>query len=360
MWKVFGSRVSYYTGKLEAYLRYKGIAYQALPTPYGDAKMLIEKVGAVQMPIVERDDGRWMSDTTPILLQMEREQPQPTILPANPVVRFLSALIEDYGDEWLWRPAMHYRWSNKLDRILISNLLAEEVGGFIKAPHWFRRLYIAHRQFKNFVLKDGVTDATHAHADATYIHALDAMNAMLANRDFLLGNAPSLADYGMMGPMFRHFGQDPTPADIMREKAPLVFEWVARMWRAAQVEKPEFVDTVPADAAALIRECCETHLVQLGANAEAFGRGAKQFSVSIQGCNYTELPVSRYRVWCLEQLRLAFAALDEADQREARALLTYEGAEILWSGEIPASHFNEDNHLPFGKAINVYGEGTPP
>jgi len=81
MWKVYGSRVSYYTGKLEAYLRYKGIPYQSLPTPYGESRMLVEKVGAVQMPIVERDDGRWMSDTTPILLQLERERPEPAILP---------------------------------------------------------------------------------------------------------------------------------------------------------------------------------------------------------------------------------------------------------------------------------------
>jgi hypothetical protein len=33
----------------------------------------------------------------------------------------------------------------------------------------------------------------------------------------------------MMGPMLRHFGQDPTPADIMRNRAPGVYEWVARM-----------------------------------------------------------------------------------------------------------------------------------
>ncbi len=52
---VYGSRISYYTGKLEAYLRYTNIAYTPLPTPYGEAKMLKEKVGAVQMPIV--DDG---------------------------------------------------------------------------------------------------------------------------------------------------------------------------------------------------------------------------------------------------------------------------------------------------------------
>ena len=360
MWKVYGSSVSYYTGKLEAYLRYKGIAYQALPTSYGEAKMLIEKVGAVQMPIVERDDGRWMSDTTPILLQIEQEQPVPSILPPDPVVRFIAALIEDYGDEWLWRPAMHYRWSYRRDRRFISDHLAEEVGGFSKAPHWLKRMRIAKRQFTNFVVKDGVNDATRAHADQTYLSALDAMSAVLANRPFLLGNAPSLADYGMMGPMFRHFGQDPTPAEIMRQHAPLVFEWVARMWRAEQVAEPQFLAEIPGDMAGLLRECCEAHLAQLAANAAAFGRGDTHFDVQIQGCQYTGLPVSRYRVWCLEQLRASFDELDTTSQAQAKALLPHFTAKVLWEGEVPASGFNEDNHLPFGKAINVYGEGTPP
>lgn len=360
MWKLYGSSVSYYTGKLEAYLRYKNIAYELLPTPYDQAAKLVEKVGAVQMPIVERDDGRWMSDTTPILLQIEKEQPEPPILPANPVTGFVARLIEDYGDEWLWRPAMHYRWSYRRDSRFISDHLAEEVGGFSRAPHWLKRMRIARRQFGSFVVRDGVDDTTRAHVDNTYCNALDAMSAMLANRPFLLGNAPSLADFGMMGPMFRHFGQDPTPAEIMRHRAPLVFEWVARMWRAEPVSQPNFVDHVPEDAAPLLRESCETHLVQLAANARAFGAGAAHFAMEVQGCKYRRVPTSRYRVWCLEQLRLGFAALDRQQQAQVKAFLPYEGAEILWSGQVPASGFNTDDHLPFGAAINVYGKGTPP
>lgn len=361
MWRVFGSRVSYYTGKLEAYLRYKGIAYDALPMPYGEARALIEKVGAVQMPIVERDDGRWMSDTTPILLQIEREQPDPSILPGNPVVNFIARLIEDYGDEWLWRPAMHYRWSYQYDRLLISNILVDEVGAFSKAPRWLKRRRIAHRQRTNFVDKDGVNAATRAHVDLTYLNALDAMSAMLAKRPFLLGNAPSLADYGMMGPMFRHFGQDPTPAEIMRSRAPLVFEWVARMWRAERIGRPIFLAQVPDDAAVLLREVCETHLVQLTANAAAHARGDSHFAMTVQGCRYDRLPSSRYRVWCLEELRKAFAKLSDTDASAVRALLPYAGAEVLWAEGLEAcSDYNSDNHLPFGKAINVYGQGTPP
>ena len=107
--KLYGSKISYYTGKLEAYLRYKGLAYQRV-SPYRNQKTIRKNVGAMQLPIVERADGRWMSDTTPILLQLESEHPRPSILPASPPLRFIALLMEDYADEWLWRPAMHYRW----------------------------------------------------------------------------------------------------------------------------------------------------------------------------------------------------------------------------------------------------------
>lgn len=359
--KVYGSRVSYYTGKLEAYLRYKGIAYQPLPMPYDQAKMLREKVGAVQMPIVECDDGRWMSDTTPILLHLEQERPDCPIVPAAPAVGFVARLIEDYGDEWLWRPAMHYRWSYRHDRLLISNILVDEIGNFSTAPRWLKRRLIARRQFTSFVRKDGVDESTRAHVEATYAAALDAMERMLENRQFLLGDAPTLADFGMMGPMFRHFGQDPTPAEIMRNRAPGVFAWVARMWNARGNPAPCFVTTIPDDASVLLREICATHLVQLAANAEAFARGAAHFAMDVQGCRYTRLPTSRYRVWCLEVLRSAFAELDDAAQAEVRRRLPFAEAECLWASDMAfRSNYNSKGLLPFGQAINVYGDGTPP
>ena len=49
------------------------------------------------------------------------------MIPRDPVQRFLSLLVEDYADEWLWRPAMHYRWSYAPDRYLAGTRLAEEI-----------------------------------------------------------------------------------------------------------------------------------------------------------------------------------------------------------------------------------------
>ena len=358
--QVFGSGVSYYTGKLEAYLRYKGIPYDR-GSPYERRAEMEEAVGIIQHPMARLADGRWMTDSTPMIQFLEAEQSSPGIMPPDPVVRFLALLIEDYADEWLWRPAMHYRWSYRRDREFLSSTLADELGGASRLPRFVRRRFIQARQRVGFVIRDGVNGRTRAHVEGSYRAALANMSEMLGSRPFLLGDAPSIADFGLMGPMLRHFGQDPTPAEIMRNEGPAVYAWVARMWNAHGRHSPEgFLDEFPQDGASMIREISETHLVQLRANADAWAAGKRRFKVEIQGCRYAGLPTSQYRVWCLEQLRDGFAALEAPAQETARSLLDSPHAEILW-GSAPqrASGYDVDERAPFNRAINVY-EGAVP
>jgi len=358
--KVYGSRVSYYTGKLEMYLRYKKIPYTLYGMPYDKSKMLKEKVGAIQMPIVDRGDGRWMSDSTPILLQLEKEHPDRPIVPETPIVAFIAKLIEDYADEWLWRPAMHYRWSYPHSRELLSNILVDEIDVPNPLPRFVVRRMIKRRQQKFFTTRDGVNSETWDHVEQSYLKALDNISAMLEHRPFLLGTRPSIADFGLMGPMFRHFSQDPDPAEIMRTRAPLVYEWVARMWKADATQEGVFVSEILGDTKPLLQEICETHLVQLTENASAYAKGQTSYNMSVQGCNYTRITVSRYRVYCLEKLREGFASLTPAEQSTVRGLLPHGQADILWQQSLTAaSEYDPDGRLPFGQAINVYGTGTP-
>lgn len=68
--------------------------------PFSDQKRIKEQAGAVQVPMIELEDGRWMSDSTPIIAQLEKEHPEPAIMPEDEVVRFVSLRIEDYAAEW--------------------------------------------------------------------------------------------------------------------------------------------------------------------------------------------------------------------------------------------------------------------
>ena len=153
--EVYGVSVSYFTGKLETYLRYKGIDY-TLRSPFARAKEILPEAGAIQVPMVRWHDGRWMSDSTPIIAHLESEFPAFPIMPADPVARFVALLIEDYADEWLWRAAMHYRWSHEHDRALLSRILVDELTAHVRAPRFVKLKRIAHRQRNNFVVKDGV------------------------------------------------------------------------------------------------------------------------------------------------------------------------------------------------------------
>jgi len=358
--KVYGSKISYYTGKLEAYLRYRGLSYELLPT-VGNEKKLKAGAGVVQMPVVEMDDGRWMTDTTPILAWMDGQYEAGSIYPKNGALNFLALLIEDYADEWLWRPAMHYRWSYPVSRVYASEILYRElVKGTLPLPRFLALRLLRRRQRRGFVKGDGVNTQTQKHVEQGYFKVLDCLQSIFEARPFTLGARPTIADFGMMAPMFRHFSLDPDPAEIMRARAPAVFEWVARMWDLGEPEEGTLVEVNAPLLQPLLREISETHLVQLSDNAFAYSSGARRFSQNIQNCQYKNMPVSRYRVWCLEALRRVWAGLSVPDQETLKSVLDFDGSPVLW-GELDfkPSDYDTDRKAPFNKAINVYGSGIP-
>jgi glutathione S-transferase len=313
---VHGTTASYYTGKLEAYLRAKGIAYRLEPFSRATMRRCARHTGVVQVPQVECADGSWLVDSTLIIEYFERVRPEPAVTPREPGLAFVSHLVEDYADEWLWRPAMHYRWSYPETARLMSAWLSEHVRDSI-APEWLKRRYWRRRQFGTFVSGDGVTASTRAAVEATYLETLAALEAVFARRPFVLGERPTEADFGFFASLFRHFFSDPTPARIMRERAPGVQEWVARMWnlrpeRFAALPMP---GRVPGDLGAIFAAITRVYLPYLEANAAAWARGEERVRYEVQGTSFVE-PTKPYRVWCRDRLQRELSGLDAAARAE--------------------------------------------
>ena len=358
---VYGCNISYYTGKLETYLRYRSIPYTNHPT-VGHQKHLRMQTGVSQMPVVQVDDGRWATDTTPLIAWFESQEAGDSIDPSDAVIRFLAHLIEDYADEWLWRPAMHYRWSYHADRCYASETIYQDQMGSSQMPRWLGVRLLKARQFFGFVWGDGVHRESRRHVDGTYLAALDHLQAIFEVRPFVLGERPTLADFGLMGPMLRHFGQDPTPSEIMRTRAPAVYEWVARMWnekaehgRRGELTSP---DSILLD---FVREVAETHLSQLRQNAEAYSRGATRYDLFVQGARYIRVPTSRYRVWCLEVLQAKWGDLREESRQILQRAVGAPELEVLGAGgDYAASGYDVEGLAPFNRAIHVFGSGVPP
>ena len=323
---VYGTDASYYTGKLEAYLRAKGIAYRLEPFSRANMRRCARHTGVVQVPQVECPDGSWLVDTTLIIDHFEHVRPDPAVTPREPAIAFVARLVEDYADEWLWRPAMHYRWSYPETARLMSAWLAEHAREEL-APEWLKRRFWRRRQYGTFVRGDGVTASTRAAVEASYLETLAALEAVFEQRPFVIGARPTQADFGFFGSLFRHFFSDPAPARIMRERAPGVQEWVARMWnlrpdRFASLPLP---DRVPGDLGAIFDAITRVYLPYLDANAAAFARGEKRVRYEVQGNAFDE-PTKPYRVWCRDRLSRELAGLDAAARAEVERALGKDAA----------------------------------
>lgn len=359
--RVHGAAVSYYTGKLEGYLRYKEIPYERVALGPSGMRRLRERTGAAQMPALELPDGRFLTDTTPTIAWLEARHPDPPVIPRDPLQGFVSRLVEDYAEEWLWRPAMHYRWSYRTDRLHLSRRIVDELMGEIPLPGFVKRALIRRRQRGGYVQRDGVSRETWDHVEGIYLRSLEQLEAIFRTRAYLLGDLPTLADFGFFAPMFRHFSQDPTPSELMRERAPAVFEWQARLWNArASRLRGSLLPGIPADWSPILREIGSAYLPFLNDNALAWQAGKRRFDARVQGVHYRRMPVSQYRVWCLEQLRGHFEALPDAPAAAARALLEAHGClGPLYAVGSLDSRYDPDGRVPFqGRKVH-YDNAAP-
>ena len=355
--RVYGLEVSYFTGKLEGYLRYKEIPYQHVSMTRTHWENIVPRAtGVAQMPAVELPDGRWLTDTTPIIEWMETQWPEPAVIPAAPLQAFVSRLLEDYADEWLWRPALHYRWSYRADAHLLSGKIVDEMLTDLPLPGALKRAAIRLRQRQRYVRGDGVTAHTRAHVESVYLTSLAHLDAILTQHPFLLGAQPTLVDFGFFASMFRHFGLDPTPSAIMRAQAPGVWEWVARVWNArASRTRGALAHGIPDEWGPILDAIGSAYLPYLCANAEAWKARRRRFDVTIGATRYAALPTSQYRVWCLERLRAHANALAEEPRRQAQALLERHGCwEPLWRVTDACSGHDPAGRAPFAPGINTF------
>lgn len=350
-----GPEISYYTGKLEAVIRYMELPYQRVTK--GPMDVMAAMTGTGQVPALQLADGRCMTDSTPMIAWLDQRYPEAAVIPRDPVTAFFSLLLEDYADEWLWRPAMHYRWDYAEGAAQQSRVLADAHADDVPLPNFVLRYLIRNRQRKHFTRGDGVTPDTWDHVEKIFLDTLQHFGAILETRPYLLGTRPSLADFGFFGPMFRHFSMDPTSARIMRETAPSVFEWVARMWNAqASVTGGELLNQVPDDWGPILDSIGSAYLPYLCANAEAWKADQSHFNVDIEGAPYRDIRTAPYRVWCLEELRRHFDALSEQHQSEVRARLEAHGCWApLWQVEDPQSGVDPDRKVPFAGSDSMTG-----
>lgn len=347
---LYGSNISYFTGKMENYFRVRGVSYdlRSMQLP-AFKKRMEKKVGVMQMPAVILPDGRWMTDTTRMIDWFEQRLPGHGLMPADPLQRFLCLLLEDWADEWWWRPAMHYRWHYAEGARFASWHLADELLGAVPGPVGLKRLYLQQRQRAGYTTGDGMCTDNVVAVEAGVSRLLATLQSIFSMRPFLFGDRPSLADIGFSGPFFRHLALDPVPLEIIRQQAPAVLEWVARLWNTRLSDCTGAWDEgISEGVTLLLDDIGSAYLPYLCANTEAVADGKRRFDIQLDGVHYRGARCSRYRVWCLQQLRSHFLAMPQAAQDGGRTLLEQHRCwEPLWRCERLPLLPGQEEELPF-------------
>jgi len=360
-YSVYRLDVSYFSGKLEAYFQYKEIPFVRIEATNRIMRSeVVPNTGIAKVPVVRTPDALWLQDSTPIIDFLDARHPRGPVIPTDPEQAFFSRLLEDYADEWLWRPAMHYRWSHRLDARLLGRRIAEDVMDDLPVPKAFAARAIARRQHRTYVRGDGTSAETREHVEQIYTATLARLEAVFARHRFLLGGRPSLADFGFFGSMFRHFSLDPTPSRIMRDSAPRTYSWIARLWEARRsTTHGEWLPagSVPEEWDPILGALASGYLPYLHANAAAWREGLHRFDWEVQGIRYRRTPVVRYRVWCRERLQQHYEGLPEEVKGRVRQRLVSIGAwEPLWRDGRILSHLHDGAEPP---VCRMPGRGTP-
>lgn len=361
---VFVFHRSYFCGKLLAYLRYKEISHNPIyksRAEVGDE--LMKNTGLRQMPVVRTQKGEWLQDTTPMIDWFEARHTEMPVTTGDPVTDFFLRLMEDYADEWMWRPAILSRWESRLDRNYYQTMFVREfVGGFwakARPLTWIAGKLVQKHQFDKFLFGDGMDRKNRDYVWSIYTDTLDRLETIFKTQPYLLGDKPCLADFGFFGSMFWHFGNDPTPNRIMQTQAPGVYEWVARMWNmtASKAIGEEFTyqpGNAPEAWGPLLADMCSGYLPYLHANAKAFDSGKRRFDHEMQGHLFRKVHVSAYRVHCRERLLGFLNALSEPDQQRVRAVLEPLGGwGPLTSDAHIRSNYDPENLLPLCKPAEL-------
>lgn len=354
---MFGAPLSLYSGKARSYLDWKGIDYtEVLATPDIQQNVIVPAIGRPVIPVVKLEDGRILQDTTVIIDHFEETQAGPSIYPETPRQRLAALLLETYGDEWLVIPAMHYRWNYNEDWVY---------GEFGKvalpdAPPEKQREAGKKRgaAFKGFVPLLGINKATIPAIEASYEALLRDLDAHFATHPFLFGTRPSIADYGLIGPLYAHNYRDPASGEIMKRIAPRVVNWVERMI-APEPLSGEFLedDQIPETLIPVLRRMMAEQVPHLALIAQLLGTWAEANDLeaelpralgmagfTIEGASGERI-ATPFSLWMLQRALDCLASFEGDDRAACEAMLRGCGGEALLDFPKPVRLTFENHRL---------------
>lgn len=309
-----------YSAKTRGWLRFKGVEFADEVPTLGQMLGRIRKtVGRVVLPVVITPTGELLQDSTVIIDTINRREPGPSAFPTTPRQRFVARLLELYADEWVSIIAMHTRWNLPNRDFIVADF------GACAAPRmsgWVQRM-VGRRLAKRmsaYLPKLGIGKTTTIAIEAWLEELLDTLEAHFNEHRFLLGDAPCIGDFALMGPLHAHVDRDPASAYFL-ERRPAVRAWLARVHAGERGTTWLRGDALPWTMPAILRRFFADQVPFLASTAQALAqwraehpepkrvpRSMGRAPVQI-GAATGERARSTYALWMLQR---ALAAFDTA------------------------------------------------
>jgi glutathione S-transferase len=331
-YRFYASEFSYYSAKVRPALRYKRIPHaEILPTPAVQRDVIRRRTGLGQIPVVVTPADETLQDSSDILDALEAR------FPDTPRQRLAALLLELYADEFLIMPGLHYRWSFPESEAKARVDFASSTGDPESAGRFAD-------QVKLYVQMVGVNADTAPAVEAHTRELLAVLERHLAEHAYLLGGRPSLADCGLIGPLYPHLYLDAVPSRLLRETAPRVCHWIERLnhpapdaagaWLARDALAPavrELLGLMGRDAVPVLLAVVRAFEAWADENP-AFDRFLPRVvgmhEAELRGVGFLRI-TTPYTLWMVQRVLDAYRALDPAGRAAVDEAVDGTGCEPL-------------------------------
>lgn len=312
-YRIFSSELSPYSVKVRSFLRYKGRPYEWLPRR-GEAESEFRRIARLPIvPTLVTPDGDVLQDSTPIIERLEAQHPKPSIHPPSATLAFLSALLEEFGDEWGNKLMFHSRWWAEVDQTAAANTVAR-LRNPSAGPDELKRIADETRERmlgrRRFV---GSSAANAPLLERWFIELVDLLELHLRSRRYLFGARPAFGDFGL-APELYEAALDPTCGSILRSRGVAVLDWAFRMVEPRNDGPFETWEKLEPTLKSLLAYVGKLFLPWSAGNARALAADEAEFGVTLDGAHYVQQP-QKYHARSLRELRAKF------DQVKGAALL---------------------------------------
>ncbi len=275
---LYGGRLSYFSRKLEAALRFYAAPFRFESKSPELREMIETRSGTHQVPVLLTPENWMIADTTPLIGLLDGRYPFRRLVPTGSL-GVLVHLVEEVLDEWSARVMVHYRWHyDESTRHAVQTMTGRELtleeARESQIANWGRR-----------ACRATGTESEHQQkaAEEEYQRILGALESQLTATRYALGDRPTAVDAVLLGGLRAHIDEDPTPK-AMLHAYPGVIEWcenAADRWDGTG-ELVAFPDSTPF-ARHVLQVAAHAYKPFLLGTSGALASGQKAFVATTYG-----------------------------------------------------------------------------